>query len=487
MIASSLALGAAAALAMAGSAAARRIWSREDAVRLRRRFDAGETTAQIAAAEGVTLQAVADLWRRHRLSGHVRGRRRVYTDEQAAAWRRMYLDGMSWAEVGATVGLSANVVRKRVERWESRRWPSGSMARFDYGTADRLLGARASKRLSGRETRLERDGNDIRVVYHRTPVVTLHPDGTYTLRANGWETLSTLQRFHDYSPARVFGRGRPIDTFYIAHRSDPFHERFFDGARVDASGVLLNPREPVRRIGSTNGRPFAFAAGDLLVGDQGGGIPVFLEVLAVKPRAVLARRYGFKMTLQGEDGEPVFVMDRAKSMGELDYLLEPDGSLFGVQRLRRSGGRVPQGSLNPRDLGSPARKRGLTSSEVAAAWAGSRFGVSKTGDYWTDGETLWSYKLTIGQTIDGRKIVWDYRASPHRRSVSLTTSRHVDRAAAVADEVWPPEGVARLDRPRIGPPDRPPPRHELRPPRPGSIWRPIDPVTGRVWRPRGRL
>src|SRR5262249_27597834 len=53
-------------------------------------------------------------------------------------------------------------------------------------------------------TRLIRCGDDYAVVLHSTAVVTIHQDGTYTLRTGGWRTVTTKDRINKYSPARVY-------------------------------------------------------------------------------------------------------------------------------------------------------------------------------------------------------------------------------------------------------------------------------------------
>lgn len=61
-------------------------------------------------------------------------------------------------------------------------------------------------------------GASIHIRYHFTDVVSLHSDGTYSLRTDGWDTVTTMRRLNDYSPARVYSdRG----TLYVWHSSDP--------------------------------------------------------------------------------------------------------------------------------------------------------------------------------------------------------------------------------------------------------------------------
>lgn len=57
-------------------------------------------------------------------------------------------------------------------------------------------------------TRLYQRGSDYAVRYHYTDVVTVHPDGTYTLNTGGWETVTTKQRLNQFGPAHVYSAGK---------------------------------------------------------------------------------------------------------------------------------------------------------------------------------------------------------------------------------------------------------------------------------------
>lgn len=52
-------------------------------------------------------------------------------------------------------------------------------------------------------TRLVKRGEDYAVKLHSTDVVTIHPDGTYTLRTGGWKTRTTKDRINKYAPVRI--------------------------------------------------------------------------------------------------------------------------------------------------------------------------------------------------------------------------------------------------------------------------------------------
>lgn len=65
--------------------------------------------------------------------------------------------------------------------------------------------ARNGTRKLGNNTYLLPAGPDAYAVhFHATDVVTVHRDGTYTLRTGGWDTITTKARINDYSPARVY-------------------------------------------------------------------------------------------------------------------------------------------------------------------------------------------------------------------------------------------------------------------------------------------
>lgn len=84
----------------------------------------------------------------------------------------------------------------------------------------------------GNNTRLVRiDANTVAVRLHGTNVVMIHNDGTYTLQAGGWRTVTTKQRINKYSPARVSQKNWAWNVGGF---------QFFDGIRVDGAGRVLN-------------------------------------------------------------------------------------------------------------------------------------------------------------------------------------------------------------------------------------------------------
>lgn len=76
----------------------------------------------------------------------------------------------------------------------------------------------------------------------------------------------------------------------------------------------------------------------------------------------------------------------------------------------------------------------MKNQDVAEAWKDGRPAYTKS--MWTDGETLWSYHLPIGRTVDGKKVALRYDSGG--TFVSVTTSNHVSHAKRVADETREP-------------------------------------------------
>ncbi len=81
----------------------------------------------------------------------------------------------------------------------------------------------------------------------------------------------------------------------------------------------------------------------------------------------------------------------------------------------------------------------MTNQQVVERWTARRRGYA--AHLQTDGNTLWSYKLKIGEWRDGLPVVFNYTAHddinpfghrvPPLGFVSMTTSRHVGFARRV--------------------------------------------------------
>ena len=64
------------------------------------------------------------------------------------------------------------------------------------------------------------------------------------------------------------------------------------------------------------------------------------------------------------------------------------------------------------------------------------------GNFYTDGDQLFSYRLLIGITIKDKKVLFDYSSAGQFRS--MTTSHHVGYAKRAADVIIDPSDVSSL-------------------------------------------
>ena len=75
----------------------------------------------------------------------------------------------------------------------------------------------------------------------------------------------------------------------------------------------------------------------------------------------------------------------------------------------------------------------VRNNEVPHYWSKGLPVSSHTGNYWTDGQKLYSYRLCIGETTAaGDKVLRDYSANGRHGFQSMTTSGHVGRARGYA-------------------------------------------------------
>lgn len=86
-------------------------------------------------------------------------------------------------------------------------------------------------------TRLYRRGKDYAVRLHQTDVVTYHSDGSCTVYAGGWETVTTADRIGRYSPISMRSNG---GTYYFVGPEQAIEVR--EGrCKVDPDGRLVIP------------------------------------------------------------------------------------------------------------------------------------------------------------------------------------------------------------------------------------------------------
>jgi hypothetical protein len=86
-------------------------------------------------------------------------------------------------------------------------------------------------------TRLYKRGEDYAVRLHRTDVVTYHPDGSWTVNAGGWQTVTTADRINRYSPISMRSNG---GTYYFVGPNQAIEVSHGD-VTVDPHGHLEIP------------------------------------------------------------------------------------------------------------------------------------------------------------------------------------------------------------------------------------------------------
>lgn len=93
----------------------------------------------------------------------------------------------------------------------------------------------------GNNTWLEREPGkrNVHIVLHNTRIITLHQDGSYTMRTGGWRSHTTKDRLNGY-----LGTGASISIFQKNHEwfvaSDVLPEvrKFHEGMKVRAGRFL---------------------------------------------------------------------------------------------------------------------------------------------------------------------------------------------------------------------------------------------------------
>lgn len=92
-------------------------------------------------------------------------------------------------------------------------------------------------------TYLERiDDETFGVLYHRTYVVKIHKDGTYTLNNGGWETSTTKERMNAYSPVSIYQKNF---IWYVGNSNLYEKTIFVNGMRFDKNGKLIKNEQTI--------------------------------------------------------------------------------------------------------------------------------------------------------------------------------------------------------------------------------------------------
>ncbi len=87
-----------------------------------------------------------------------------------------------------------------------------------YAEAREVLKGRASRNITN-NTFLARDGEQIALYLHRTPVVTFKAHGSIVLNTGGWRTVTTKDRIARVIRAHGWNLYAVKRVWYVAHRS----------------------------------------------------------------------------------------------------------------------------------------------------------------------------------------------------------------------------------------------------------------------------
>lgn len=177
---------------------------------------------------------------------------------------------MSWWR-HPTSGYSSGPTRKHAMTYDE------ASETFEKGGWSRSRQEKV-KVLPGSHTRLHQTETGFEVQYRDTGVVTIHPDGTYTLDHGGFPTKMTAQRMTEYAPVRVDTHG-PRETATDRDEGFTFYTYdnlalYFRGSPEESEESLFSQFYPKRsRIFSV----MEFPASTIRV--DGYGRPVIVDLL----------------------------------------------------------------------------------------------------------------------------------------------------------------------------------------------------------------
>lgn len=112
------------------------------------------------------------------------------------------------------------------------------MLNLTYENAmDLLYRGRNGKKKLTHNTYLHETQDGVAVKFHKTNIVTIHRDNTYTLNSGGWHSRTTKNRINEFSPARL-GQDKGEWYLYVGRGAGWSKKRipFHDGIRINANG-----------------------------------------------------------------------------------------------------------------------------------------------------------------------------------------------------------------------------------------------------------
>lgn len=109
---------------------------------------------------------------------------------------------------------------------------------MNYSDATVKLGNKSERKIAYQTVLRRKDDKTLAVRHHKTDIVLIHDNGTYTLNTGGHRTATTKQRLSRYSTARVFQKN--FEWYCNGYT-------YFDGIKLDSAGKVLNA-DPMLKI-----------------------------------------------------------------------------------------------------------------------------------------------------------------------------------------------------------------------------------------------
>jgi hypothetical protein len=119
-----------------------------------------------------------------------------------------------------------------------------------YQEAQAELGKRDSRKI-GNNTYMRREGEEIKVKYHNTDIVTYRSNGDIVLDTNGWMTSTTKERLNKYTPRDVH-IWQENSVWYVAAGIDGYYWESQAGRVVFQDGLIIHPDGSIDGAGEEN-------------------------------------------------------------------------------------------------------------------------------------------------------------------------------------------------------------------------------------------
>ena len=100
-----------------------------------------------------------------------------------------------------------------------------------YSQARSRLGNRQKVKLENNTYLEPLDANTVAVRLHKTNIVLIHANGTYTLNTGGWDSVTTKDRMNRYSPVRLYSENKVWKVGDVGYK---------DGMVIDGTGAVVS-------------------------------------------------------------------------------------------------------------------------------------------------------------------------------------------------------------------------------------------------------